>query len=385
MHPRASRLSSDAIVRTRSTTRSAAGTRQAGRVPRGSTGGFWQRASAAAARERETVPARTRERLFAPRPQFPTSLRAASEWFFKQPMCPVLDGMVSSSSLHTDVPGYSDCRATVPVAMDSALPRQPGRSPYNRNHFAYSDNSMVQFADRAAHNHVMTLPQVLEALLFASPKPLTLAELRAVLKSTAEYSAEPLAAEFAHSGDGELRAALTGLAASYREQGRAFALSEGAAGGTSIASRDCAPWVRQLFPENRPARLSPAALETLAIIAYRQPVTRAEIESVRGVDAGGVVQTLLDRGLARIAGRAEVPGAAAAVRDDPAFPGALRRKGSQRTAGVRRTAQDAAGKGSSGGRALSAHRAGSVHRRRTSRRSGNFGLDDKSRLELELV
>ena len=66
--------------------------------------------------------------------------------------------------------------------------------------------------------------------------------------------------------------------------------------------------MRQLFPENRPARLSAPALETLAIIAYRQPLPRSEVEAVRGVDAGGVVQTLLDRGLVKIAGRAELPG-----------------------------------------------------------------------------
>ena len=154
----------------------------------------------------------------------------------------------------------------------------------------------------------MTLPQVLEALLFASPKPLTVAELRAILKSAAEYSPEPLAAEHARSRETDVRQALEGLAAGYRDQGRAFALAEGAAGWAFQSVAACAPWVRQLFPENRPARLSPAALETLAIIAYRQPVTRAEVEGVRGVDAGGVVQTLLDRGLARIAGRAEVPG-----------------------------------------------------------------------------
>jgi segregation and condensation protein B len=133
----------------------------------------------------------------------------------------------------------------------------------------------------------MTLPQVLEALLFASPKPLTIAELRTVLKSAAEYSQEPLAAQFAQSREEDLRSALNGLAAGYLEQGRAFELNEGAGG-----------WQFH----------SPAALETLAIIAYRQPVARAEVEAVRGVDAGGVVQTLLDRGLVRIAGRADVPG-----------------------------------------------------------------------------
>jgi segregation and condensation protein B len=66
--------------------------------------------------------------------------------------------------------------------------------------------------------------------------------------------------------------------------------------------------VRQLFPENRPARLSPSALETLAIVAYRQPITRADIEAVRGVNVDGVMQTLTERGVIRITGRAEVPG-----------------------------------------------------------------------------
>ena len=154
----------------------------------------------------------------------------------------------------------------------------------------------------------MTLPQVLEALLFASPKPLTVGELRTVLKSTAEFTEEPLAADFARSREPDILAALDALANACREQGRSIALSEGAAGWQLTTVPDCAAWVRQLYPENRPARLSAPALETLAIIAYRQPVARAEVESVRGVDAGGVMQTLLDRGLVRIAGRAEVAG-----------------------------------------------------------------------------
>ena len=154
----------------------------------------------------------------------------------------------------------------------------------------------------------MTLPQVLEALLFASPKPMTMGEMRTVLKSTAEFTEEPHAAELARSREPEIRAALDALADGYRQQGRSIELSEGAAGWQLTTVASCAAWVRQLYPENRPARLSAPALETLAIIAYRQPVTRAEVESVRGVDAGGVVQTLLDRGLVHIAGRAEVAG-----------------------------------------------------------------------------
>ena len=154
----------------------------------------------------------------------------------------------------------------------------------------------------------MTLLQVLEALLFASPKPMTAAEFRAVLKSTAEFTEEPEAAGLARAREQDIADTLSSLAASYRQQERAVTLHEGASGWQLTTVTNCAPWVRQLFPENRPTRLSAPALETLAIIAYKQPVARAEVESVRGVDAGGVVQTLLDRGLIHIAGRAELPG-----------------------------------------------------------------------------
>ena len=154
----------------------------------------------------------------------------------------------------------------------------------------------------------MTLPQVLEALLFASPKPLLLAELRALLKSAAEFTEEPAAAGLARSREQEIINALAALSARYRQNGHAFELAETAAGWQLRSVAGCAPWVRQLFPESRPARLSAPALETLAIIAYRQPLSRADVEAVRGVDVGGVVQTLLDRGLVRIAGRAELPG-----------------------------------------------------------------------------
>lgn len=154
----------------------------------------------------------------------------------------------------------------------------------------------------------MTLPQVLEALLFASPKPLTLPEIRTVLKAAAEFSEVPAAEVLAGSRDQEILDALAVLSVRYQQGSHAFALGEGAGGWRLTSTPDCAPWVRQLFPENRPTKLSAPALETMAIIAYRQPITRSDVEAVRGVDAGGVVQTLLDRGLVRIAGRAELPG-----------------------------------------------------------------------------
>ena len=83
---------------------------------------------------------------------------------------------------------------------------------------------------------------------------------------------------------------------------------EKAEGWQLASDPDYARWVRQLFPAPKPARLTPPALETLAIIAYRQPITRADVEAVRGVAIDGVLQTLMERGLVKIAGRAEIPG-----------------------------------------------------------------------------
>jgi len=85
-------------------------------------------------------------------------------------------------------------------------------------------------------------------------------------------------------------------------------LEETASGWQMVSSSQYGAWVRQLFPGERPTRLSPAALETLAIVAYRQPIARSEIEAVRGVAVDGIMQTLLERGLVKISGRSELPG-----------------------------------------------------------------------------
>jgi segregation and condensation protein B len=85
-------------------------------------------------------------------------------------------------------------------------------------------------------------------------------------------------------------------------------LREGPGGYQLVIAPAYADWVRLLRDEARPRRLSPAALETLAVIAYRQPVTRAEIEAVRGVSADGALSRLLERDLIHVSGRAELPG-----------------------------------------------------------------------------
>lgn len=151
------------------------------------------------------------------------------------------------------------------------------------------------------------LKDVLEAILFASHKPASVREMLGWLKAAAADRENP-APSFGKLDEEKLREALGELALDCQNLGKVYQLRETAAGWQLVSHPNFFPWLRQLFPESRPARLSAPALETLAIIAYRQPITRADIEAVRGVAVDGVMQTLLDRGLVRIAGRADLPG-----------------------------------------------------------------------------
>ena len=153
------------------------------------------------------------------------------------------------------------------------------------------------------------LHRIVESILFASQKPVSAKELSNFLKGAAEAAKEnPEITCFAKVKSAQLQDAIEQLEREYAETGRAFEVRESAAGWQLVTKADFAPWLRQLFPENRQARLSAPAMETLAIIAYRQPITRADIEAVRGVAVDGVMQTLLDRNLVRIAGRSEIAG-----------------------------------------------------------------------------
>ncbi|MFZ9920499.1 MAG: SMC-Scp complex subunit ScpB [Terrimicrobiaceae bacterium] len=153
------------------------------------------------------------------------------------------------------------------------------------------------------------LHRIVEAILFASQKPVSAKELSNFLKGAAEAAKEdPSIACFAKVKSAQLQDAIEQLENEFIQTGRAFEVRESAAGWQLVTKADFAPWLRQLFPENRQARLSAPAMETLAIIAYRQPITRADIEAVRGVAVDGVMQTLLDRNLVRIAGRSDIAG-----------------------------------------------------------------------------
>lgn len=153
----------------------------------------------------------------------------------------------------------------------------------------------------------MILLRVVEALLFSAQKPLSIHELAAAIKGAgAEDELSPN--EFGWATEAEIAAAIEQLKIEYIQEHRAFQIIEKTEGWQLATDPAFAPWVRQLFPVPKPARLTAPALETLSIIAYRQPITRADVEAVRGVNIDGVLQTLMERGLVKIAGRAEIPG-----------------------------------------------------------------------------
>lgn len=106
---------------------------------------------------------------------------------------------------------------------------------------------------------------------------------------------------------------LRALARAYEAEERGLVLRESAAGWRLYTHPDCAPWLERFVRGYAPARLTGAALEVLAIVAYRQPVARAEIAAIRGVDSDSVVRTLISRGLLEEVGRAPGPGAPALV------------------------------------------------------------------------
>src|SRR2546423_6210390 len=153
----------------------------------------------------------------------------------------------------------------------------------------------------------MTLVRVIEALLFSAQKPLATKEIVDVLRRAGgedEFSPN----EFEKVREAEVAFALEQLKIEYIEQQRGFQLVEKAEGWQLATDPKYAQWIRELFPASKPARLTAPALETLAIIAYRQPITRADVDAVRGVTIDGVLQTLMERGLVKIAGRSEIPG-----------------------------------------------------------------------------
>ena len=156
----------------------------------------------------------------------------------------------------------------------------------------------------------MDLRFAIESLLFAAQKPLTPAELRDLCRVAAEQCEEVRQHKALTKPSAKrIRQALEQLAEEHEQSGRSYRLLCVAGAWQFVTRSEYAPWVRSLVGQKpRSPKLSQPALETLAIVAYRQPLTRAEAEQIRGVSVDGVVQTLLERELIEQRGRAEVVG-----------------------------------------------------------------------------
>ena len=135
--------------------------------------------------------------------------------------------------------------------------------------------------------------RILEALLFVASQPLALKRIGEVVPEL-----HPL----------RIRALMEALNVDYISQQRAVRVQEVAGGYQFVTDETLAPWIAQALQGHRPDAVSKAALETLAIIAYRQPITKAEIEMIRGVDVSASLEALIERRFARVAGRKDSPG-----------------------------------------------------------------------------
>lgn len=166
----------------------------------------------------------------------------------------------------------------------------------NSNHMAEPSNEPVIAEVPAAATEPVDereLQAILETLLFVSHEPVTVDRLVAVLSGVAKS---------------EIRQAFETLKSDYEKNERGLQISE-VAGGFQLATRpEYAPWIKMMGKTKTSAKLSRSGLESLAIIAYKQPIVRAEIEAIRGVETSGVLRTLLERKLVRIVGRKDVPG-----------------------------------------------------------------------------
>ena len=144
-----------------------------------------------------------------------------------------------------------------------------------------------------ALSDMRALKGILEALLFVTAEPIPVTRFLALLGAVTKQDVDQ---------------ALASLAQDYEQEGRGLQLAEVAGGYRIVTKAEFAPWLKRLEKVKSPSKLSRSALESLAIIAYKQPIVRAEVEQIRGVETSGVIRTLLERKLVRIVGRKEEPG-----------------------------------------------------------------------------
>ena len=150
------------------------------------------------------------------------------------------------------------------------------------------------------------LNQIVEAMLFASKEPIATKTIAKIIRkvSKREVPDDKLCSVNAK----EVEKVVDTLNRSYQKKSSPYIIEERSNGWSLFTRIEYGVYLRELFPDLKPTRLSAPALETLAIVAYRQPITKAAIEAVRGVNVDGVLQSLIERGLVGIGGRADLPG-----------------------------------------------------------------------------
>lgn len=198
------------------------------------------------------------------------------------------DVSASTETMAAAADDGSGAETAAPAAADPTAPSDDEAA--GELEAVESDDASTQPTVGEGREAPERLKSIIESLLFASDKPLP---LRRLVELTGESMGENIAA------------AVEALRADYADRG--VVLHEVAGGFQFRTNPMNAHWVRQLLA-GRPVRLSRAQLEALAIVAYRQPITRPEIDEIRGVDSGGTIKGLLDRGLIRVLGKKEEPG-----------------------------------------------------------------------------
>jgi len=160
------------------------------------------------------------------------------------------------------------------------------------------------------HNQLEVIPEIKEilcAMLFATKEPLSVRQMVNVFKRTAE-TYEGVAASFIEMTVADVEKALEELKSDLAEHRIGLEVVEIAGGYRLRNVTSAGPWLRELLEKGKSAKLSKPALETLSIIAYRQPLQRSQIESIRGVAADSIVRNLLEMGLVKVVGRSDLPG-----------------------------------------------------------------------------
>lgn len=145
----------------------------------------------------------------------------------------------------------------------------------------------------------ITIKQIVEAIIFASSKPVSAEDLIHVLMNTDSNAILEV---------DDLRTIINHLNDDYQTQGRAFRIQKTGGGYTFYTLTDFHKWLQHIQHENLSRKITQSALETLAIIAYKQPITKPVIDAIRGVDSGYMAKQLLEKGLIEVSGRADSPG-----------------------------------------------------------------------------